>query len=113
MHLLNVLPAFLFALMVAAVDQPTELKLESTYLPDDCTVKAQNGDKLQVHYVRRSISQCLCHADFIRVFQTGKLFSNGNKFDSRSVYCSRTLLPILFCICCSHLTVLIADALCQ
>ncbi|KAH8833907.1 hypothetical protein DL96DRAFT_1578805 [Flagelloscypha sp. PMI_526] len=41
----------------------TDLLIDTTYTPADCTVKSANGDKLQVHY-------------------TGKLYSNGNKFDS-------------------------------
>ncbi|KAH9942423.1 uncharacterized protein BXZ73DRAFT_97835 [Epithele typhae] len=49
--------------LVAAADGPTELGIDRTYIPEDCKVTSQNGDKLQVHY-------------------TGKLFSNGNKFDS-------------------------------
>ncbi|KAF8915482.1 hypothetical protein CPB85DRAFT_1432793 [Mucidula mucida] len=39
------------------------LVIETTFTPEDCTVKAQTGDSIKVHY-------------------TGKLFSNGNKFDS-------------------------------
>ncbi|TFK44121.1 hypothetical protein BDQ12DRAFT_569597, partial [Crucibulum laeve] len=54
---------FLAALALAADEQPKELKIDTTYLPADCPVKAQKGDSIQVHY-------------------TGKLFSNGEKFDS-------------------------------
>ncbi|KAF8196551.1 hypothetical protein BJ912DRAFT_955628 [Pholiota molesta] len=42
---------------------PTELLIETTFMPEPCTYKAQSGDKIKVHY-------------------TGTLFSNGNKFDS-------------------------------
>lgn len=59
MKLLSFLPAFLLSLVVAAVDQPTELQLETTFTPEDCTIKAQNGDKLQVHYVRSCIFMLL------------------------------------------------------
>jgi len=53
-----------FALLVSAQqDAPKELDIKSTFEPSDCNVKAQKGDAIKVHY-------------------TGKLFSNGNKFDS-------------------------------
>ncbi|KAF8965545.1 hypothetical protein BDZ97DRAFT_1811199 [Flammula alnicola] len=42
---------------------PTELQIETTFMPDTCGNKAQTGDRIKVHY-------------------TGTLFSNGNKFDS-------------------------------
>ncbi|KAF9478368.1 hypothetical protein BDN70DRAFT_880058 [Pholiota conissans] len=42
---------------------PTDLLIETTYMPESCPYKAQSGDKIKVHY-------------------TGTLFSNGNKFDS-------------------------------
>jgi len=54
---------FALAAVAEAPEAPKELEIQSTYLPADCSVKAQNGDVLKVHY-------------------TGKLFSNGNKFDS-------------------------------
>ncbi|KAM5540271.1 hypothetical protein V8D89_006090 [Ganoderma adspersum] len=46
-----------------AAAQPTELKIDRTYVPEDCKVTSQQGDKLHMHY-------------------TGKLWTNGNKFDS-------------------------------
>ncbi|KAH9961242.1 hypothetical protein BC827DRAFT_1203440 [Russula dissimulans] len=53
-----------FGLLVSAQQSPPkELEIKTTYTPSDCTVKAQNGDAIMVHY-------------------TGKLFSNGKKFDS-------------------------------
>jgi hypothetical protein len=32
-------------------EQPTELKIETTYMPPECPVSAQKGDSLHVHYV--------------------------------------------------------------
>ncbi|KAF8625871.1 hypothetical protein AX15_005155 [Amanita polypyramis BW_CC] len=40
-----------------------ELRIETTHTPPECRLKAQKGDGLKVHY-------------------TGKLFSDGSKFDS-------------------------------
>ncbi|KAH9839250.1 uncharacterized protein C8Q71DRAFT_748722 [Rhodofomes roseus] len=57
--------AALFGLLVSAdaPEPPSDLEIQTTYMPAECPVKATNGDILKVHY-------------------TGKLFSNGNKFDS-------------------------------
>ncbi|KAI9062835.1 hypothetical protein FKP32DRAFT_1651699 [Trametes sanguinea] len=63
MRILGCLSVLALALAVVAQDTPTELKIDTTYVPEDCKVKSQNGDRLQVHY-------------------TGTLYSNGNKFDS-------------------------------
>jgi len=41
---------------VFAVEPITELKIDVTHLPADCTVKAQAGDAIKVHYVRGSIT---------------------------------------------------------
>ena len=51
MRILGCLSVLILALAVVAEDAPTELKIDTTYVPDDCKVKSQNGDKLQVHYV--------------------------------------------------------------
>ncbi|KAH7920709.1 hypothetical protein BV22DRAFT_1097699 [Leucogyrophana mollusca] len=57
------LSLLLLAVGALAVDPPTELKIETTYLPDNCAVKAKTGDSIKVHY-------------------TGTLFDGGSKFDS-------------------------------
>ncbi|KAI1795723.1 hypothetical protein LXA43DRAFT_991872 [Ganoderma leucocontextum] len=46
-----------------AAQAPTELKIDRTYVPEDCKATSQKGDRVHMHY-------------------TGKLWSNGNKFDS-------------------------------
>ena len=35
----------------AAQPQPTELKIDRTYVPEDCKVTAKKGDRLHMHYV--------------------------------------------------------------
>lgn len=42
-----------FAWVAAAADSAavTELKIETDYTPEDCTVTAQKGDSIKVHYV--------------------------------------------------------------
>ncbi|KAH9935732.1 uncharacterized protein B0H18DRAFT_977054 [Fomitopsis serialis] len=63
--LFSLLFAALFGLLVSAEapEPPSDLEIQTTLMPPDCPVKATNGDILKVHY-------------------TGKLLSNGNKFDS-------------------------------
>lgn len=41
----------LAAVAYAEVEQPTELVIDTTYLPEDCPIKSQKGDQLSVHYV--------------------------------------------------------------
>lgn len=31
--------------------EPTELQIETTFMPESCPNKAQSGDRIQVHYV--------------------------------------------------------------
>ncbi|KAI0663459.1 hypothetical protein C8Q70DRAFT_1050136 [Cubamyces menziesii] len=63
MRVLSCLSVLALALAAIAQDTPTELKIDVDYLPAECKLKSQNGDRLKVHY-------------------TGTLYSNGNKFDS-------------------------------
>ncbi|OAX37365.1 hypothetical protein K503DRAFT_719918 [Rhizopogon vinicolor AM-OR11-026] len=46
-----------------AAEPPKELDIAVTFLPDACPVTAKTGDAIKVHY-------------------TGRLFSDGSKFDS-------------------------------
>ena len=53
MQLLKVISVVVFGLLVSAQQSPPkELEIKITHTPSDCTVKAQKGDPIQVHYVR-------------------------------------------------------------
>lgn len=53
MQVLQFLSVFVFGLLVSAQQSPPkELEIKTTYSPQDCTVKAKKGDRIQVHYVR-------------------------------------------------------------
>ena len=42
-----------FGLLVLAQQQaPEQLDIKSTFEPSDCSLKAQKGDAIKVHYVR-------------------------------------------------------------
>ena len=73
------------AVCVFAAQPPTELQIETTFMPEACPDKAVKGDTIAVHYVspRRSMYRC-SHRGY-RIFQTGTLFEDGSKFDSRYV----------------------------
>lgn len=65
------LSALFLAACVLAAEPPKELKIETTYLPEDCPVKAAKGDKIKVHYVsaqtqasqRRYVDVCIGTSD--------------------------------------------------
>jgi hypothetical protein len=48
---LSVLILAAFAAAELADTDVPELVIDKTYIPADCTVKAQKGDKIRVHYV--------------------------------------------------------------
>ena len=64
---------------------PNELDIKTTFTPSGCNVKAQKGDSIKVHYVRVCTTRSLNPLNHSSPSQTGTLFSNGNKFDSRYV----------------------------
>lgn len=72
------------AVCVFAAQPPTELQIETTFMPEECPQKAVKGDTISVHYVspRHSHRCCSC---LIKdpTLQTGTLFEDGTKFDSR------------------------------
>ncbi|KAF9264128.1 hypothetical protein L218DRAFT_958549 [Marasmius fiardii PR-910] len=51
MQIFSFVIALLFSVAALAAEPPTELKVESTYTPPDCSVKAKKGDQIEVHYV--------------------------------------------------------------
>ena len=51
MRVLAFVAALIAATVVVAKEPPTELEIKTTFLPEDCKVKAQTGDSIQVHYV--------------------------------------------------------------
>ena len=51
MRLLVALSSLRAATLALAKEAPTELIIDTTFTPEDCSVKAQTGDSIQVHYV--------------------------------------------------------------
>lgn len=57
MQVLHWLSVLVFGLLVSAQQSPpTELDIKTTHTPSDCTSKANKGDAIKVHYVRRELS---------------------------------------------------------
>lgn len=48
------------AVCVFAAQPPTELQIETTYMPDECPEKAAKGDTISVHYVSL-LFRCCSH----------------------------------------------------
>ncbi|KAJ3522253.1 hypothetical protein NMY22_g11970 [Coprinellus aureogranulatus] len=63
MRFFTVVFSLLVATLALAKEAPTELIIDITFTPEDCKLKAQTGDSIQVHY-------------------TGTLHASGKKFDS-------------------------------
>jgi len=70
---------------VFAAQPPTELEIETTFMPEECPQKAVKGDTISVHYVSPRRSMYYCSHRGYPTFQTGTLFEGGTKFDSRYV----------------------------
>lgn len=51
MQFLSWFSVLVLAFVVAAKEQPTELKIDTTHKPADCSVTAEKGDRIKVHYV--------------------------------------------------------------
>ncbi len=66
MQLSRWISALVFVAAVWAAEPPAELVIETTFTPEDCTVKAQTGDSIKVHYVRSQHSS-LHHAQYTLV----------------------------------------------
>ena len=72
MQLSRWLSVLAFGLLVSAEQQqqqqpesspPKELDIKTTYTPSACTVKAQKGDPIKVHYVRLRLYVVLLDVD--------------------------------------------------
>jgi hypothetical protein len=50
---LSILLLAVSALADTGTEPPAKLKIDVTHLPSECPAKAQKGDSIQVHYVRR------------------------------------------------------------
>lgn len=52
MRVLAFVAALFAATVVVAKEPPKELEIKTTFLPEECKLKAQTGDSIEVHYVR-------------------------------------------------------------
>jgi hypothetical protein len=108
MQLLSLCAAILFtssALSSESKEQPKELVVDVLELPASCDAKTATGDKISMHYVC-FLTQIALTCISTTVWQTGTLFSNGDKFDSSCVVVpdaqKYTLTKLFFSALASH-----------
>ena len=62
------------AVSVLATQPPTELQIETTFMPEECPQKAAKGDTISVHYVSsmRPSIRCRSHLHLDRHLAQGR-----------------------------------------
>lgn len=51
MRWFNWLALLVFPALLVSAEDPSELKIETTFSPEECTLQAESGDFIKVHYV--------------------------------------------------------------